>query len=240
MRRALLLLGVLAALVLVVLPYSILPTALERLAATGVQKELGLSARPLVELESDPQWEVLRGRFSGGRITAKDLDLGGVRAESATIIVDEPFTIDVAESILKQKIQPRGRPRGHMVLELSESEVSNLVSENASIPINGLKMDGEGVTVESEASLLGVTLPITVEGTVEMRGERFVFEPRRAEAAGTALPGWVVDEMLAGGFVYPVDDLPYGAVITGARTTEGALVIHGRVPAVDLGAIRPG
>lgn len=240
MRRFVLFLVAVGVLVFVIVPYFVLPPVLENLVASNVQNRLNLSREPAVKLQSEPQWEVLRGRFSGGRIAAQDLDLGDIRAESATITVEDPFAIDVVKSIGSGALVPRGSPPGRLRLELSESEVTRLVRANAGFPINGLQMARDGVTVRSEASLLGLTVPVTVEGDVDVRGGSFVFEPRGAEAAGTALPGPLVEEILGGGFRHPVRDLPYGAVITDARTTDGSVVIRGRVPAVDLDALPPG
>lgn len=239
MRGFLLALIVAAALILV--PYLVLPTFLENLVARDVQDRLGLPETPTVDLQSDPGWEMLRGRFSGGRISAGNLDLGGVRAERAEIVVDDPFKVNLLASITDRRIVTRDRPPGRLRLEISESEVARLVGDNSDLPINGLDLGEDGVTVESESTALGVTIPVIVEGEVGVRGRNLVFEPRTVEAAGMVLPGWVAEGMLAGGaFDRPVGDLPYGATITGVRPTDGSIVITGHVPAVDLDALPAG
>jgi hypothetical protein len=82
-RGFLLTLLVLAALVLLIVPYFVLPPALENLVARDVQDGLGLAERPGVELESDPQWKILLGEFSSGKVSMGEADLGGVRARTS-------------------------------------------------------------------------------------------------------------------------------------------------------------
>lgn len=237
MRKLLLFLLIVAALALVALPYLVLPTVLENLVARDVQDRLGLDRAPGVNLDSDPQWEMLRGEFSDGRITADDFDIGGVSAENASIDVEEPFDIDVVASVRDRVVVPEGPLSGRLRLEISEDEVSRLARANAGMPINGVDLRRDGVTVESEAAALGTTFPVAVEGDVGVDGGSLVFSPRSVEAAGTEVPGFIAEGLLAGtGFSYPVDDLPYGGRVTGARTMDGAVVITGRVQSVDLGA----
>ena len=63
MRRFLLFLLVLGALAGLALPYFVLPTVLEGYVARDVQERLGLAEEPGVELDSNPQWEMLLGEF---------------------------------------------------------------------------------------------------------------------------------------------------------------------------------
>lgn len=239
--RGLLVVLVLLAAVVLALPYQVLPAVLENLVARDVQDRLDLARKPAVDLESEPQWEMLWGVFSGGTITAENVDLGGVRAGSATIDVDEPFDVDVSRSLMDRAFVPHGPISGRLRLEIAESEVSRLARANASVPIGGIEVRDDGVTVESETSALGTTIPISVDGIVGVSGGDLFFEPRTVEAAGTEVPGWLAEGLLAGtGFGYPVGELPYGGTITGAHTTDGAVVITGRVSEVDLGALPAG
>ena len=241
MRRLLLFLLVVAALAFVALPYFVLPGVLENLVARDVQDRLGLDRAPAVSLDSDPQWEMMRGEFSDGRITADDFDLGGVSAESASIAADEPFAVDIVQSVRERVVVPEGPISARLRLEISEDEVSRLARANAGMPVNGLDLRRDGVTVESEAAAFGTNFPVSVDGDVGVDGGSLVFSPRTVEAAGTEVPGFIAEGLLAGtGFRYPVEDLPYGGRVTGARTTDGAVVITGRVPSVDLGAVAGG
>lgn len=241
MRRLLVFLLVVAALVFVVLPYFVLPAVLENWVARDVQNRLNLAEAPTVNLDSAPQWEMLWGEFSDGRITAENFDLGVLRAESAAINVDGPFAVDVPASVRNRVVVPEGQLSGRLRLEVSEGEVSRLARENAGVPIHGVDLRRDGATVESEAVALGTSFPVTVDGDVGVGDNSLYFTPRSVEAAGVAIPGSISDGLLAGtDFSYPVGGLPYGSAITGARTTEGAVVITGRVPSVDLGALPAG
>ena len=234
MRAFLIILVVLAALVLL-LPYFVLPPVLENLVARNVQDRLGLAGRPAVELDSDPQWEMLLGKFSDGRVSVGETDLGGVRAEDVSMDLD-PFSVDVRESVQSRTAVTQGPVSGQVRLTVSEDEVSRLAGQNAEVPVNGVELTREGATVESEASLLGATFPVTVDGGVGVEGNALVFDPGTVRAAGMTVPADVADSLLAGtAFRYPVDGLPYRGRLTGAETREGAVVLTGRVSGLDPG-----
>jgi LmeA-like phospholipid-binding len=234
-RGFLLSLVVLAAFVLLVVPYFVLPPVLENLVARNVQDRLGLAERPGVELDSDPQWEMLLGEFSDGKVSVGESDLGGVRAEDVSIDLD-PFSVDVGESVQSRTAVVRGAVSGQVRLTVSEDEVSQLAGQNAEVPVNGVELKRSGVTVESEASVLGTTFPVAVDGGVVVEGDALVFQPETVRAVGMTVPGYLADSLLAGtAFRYPVEGLPYGGTLTGAETREGAVVLTGRVSGVELG-----
>jgi len=121
-------------------------------------------------------------------------------------------------------------------LMVSAEEVSRLAQGNAQVPVNGVELKRNGVTVESEASVLGATFPVTVYGGVGVEGNALVFQPGTVRAAGMTVPPDLADSLLAGtAFRYPVEGLPYGARITGAETLDGAVLLTGRVSGVELG-----
>ena len=84
--------GVLLPVLVVVLigPYTFLPSLLEYAVARDVKARLGIEKQPYVELKSDPPLRMLAGEFSGGRIVMKNTDLGNVTATRARIDLD-PF-----------------------------------------------------------------------------------------------------------------------------------------------------
>ena len=234
MRGLLIILVVLAALALV-LPFFVLPPVLENLVARNVQDRLGLAERPGVELDSDPQWEMLLGEFSSGNVSVVQVDLGGVRAEDVSMDLD-PFSVAVGESVQSRTAVTRRPVSGQVRLSVSEDEVSRLAGQDAEVPVNGVELRRDGVTVESEATVLGMTFPVAVEGGVGVQGNALVFEPGTVRAAGMTVPADLADSLLAGtAFRYPVEGLPYGGRLTGAETVEGAVVLTGRVSGVELG-----
>jgi hypothetical protein len=233
-RGLLIILVVVAALALV-LPYFVLPPVLENIVARNVQDRLGLAEQPAVELDSDPQWEMLLGEFSGGKVSVGETDLGGVRSEDASMDLD-PFSVDVRESVQSRTAVVQGPVSGQVRLTVSEEEVSRLARQNADVPVNGVELTRDGATVESEASFLGATFPVTVDGGVGVEGDALVFQPETVRAAGMTVPPDLADSLLAGtAFRYPVEGLPYAGRLTGAETQEGAVVLTGRVSGVELG-----
>lgn len=235
MRRLLLFLILLGVLVFFVVPYFVLPTVLENLVARNVQDRLGLAEKPGVKLDSDPQWKMLLGEFSRGRISVGGTDLGDVRAEDVAMDLD-PFSVDVGESARNRTAVVEEPISGRVRLTVSEREVSRLAQENADVPVTGVELRDGGATVLSEASVFGATFPVEVDGGVVVEGSELVFQPGTVRAAGMTVPSYVADSLLAGtAFRYPVDGLPYGANITDARTTDGAVVLMGNVSGVELG-----
>ena len=234
MRGLLVILVVVAAFALV-LPYFVLPPVLESLVARNVQGRLDLAERPAVELDSDPQWKMLFGEFSGGKVSVGQTDLGGVRAEDVSMDLD-PFSVDVGDSVQSRTAVVQRPVSGRVRLTVSEDEVLRLARQNAEVPVNGIELGRDGVTVESEATVLGVTFPVAVEGEVGLEGNALVFEPGTVRAAGMTVPADLADSLLAGtAFRYPLEGLPYGGRLTGAETGEGSVVLTGRVSGVDLG-----
>ena len=148
----------------------------------------------------------------------------------------DPFSVDVGESVQSRTAVAEEPVSGQVRLTVSEEEVSRLARQNAQVPVNGVELKRSGVTVESEASLLGATFPATVDGGVGVEGNALVFQPETVRAAGVTVPGYLADSLLAGtAFRYPVEGLPYGARITGAETFDGAVVLTGRVSGVEIG-----
>ena len=215
MRGFLLTLIALAAVVLLIVSYFVLPPVLENLVASDVEDRLGLAERPDVELDSDPQWEILLGEFSGGRVSVGGTDLGAVRARDASIDLD-PFTIDWGETLKSRTLVSPEPVSGRARLEVSEGEVLRLVRQNAQVPVNGVELEQSGVTMESEASVLGTTFPVAVAGGVVVEGNALVFQPETVQAAGMTVPAALSDALLAGtAFRYPVEGLPYGMELGG-------------------------
>jgi hypothetical protein len=232
--RGLLIILVVVASLALVLPYFVLPPVLENLVARNVQDRLGLAEQPAVELDSDPQWEMLLGELSDGKVSVGETDLGGVRAEDVSMDLD-PFSVDMWESVQSRTAVAQGPVSGKVRLTVSEEEVSRLARQNADVPVNGVEFTRNGATVGSEASFIGATFPVTVDGGVGVEGDALVFQPETVRAAGMTVPADLADSLLAGtAFRYPVEGLPYGGRLTGAETEEGSVVLTGRVSRVEL------
>ncbi len=217
-------------------PYTFLPSLLEYGVARDVKTRLGVEKQPEVKLRSDPPLSMLRGEFAGGRVVMRNADLGGVRAERASIELD-PFDINVWATMKNGRVVDREPLSGDLRVEVSEDEILRLAEARSEMPVTGVDLKDGGVVIGSEASALGTQLPVDVEGDLSVRDGDLVFEPQGLEAAGVPVPEELADELLAGAeFEYPLDRLPYQTRITGVETGEGRLVLNGRVPSILLGA----
>jgi hypothetical protein len=223
-------------LVVLIGPYTFLPSLLEYAVATDVQNRLGIEKQPEVRLRSNPPLNMLKGEFSGGRIAMRNVDLGGVRAERASIALD-PFDIDVWDTMKNGRVVDRQPLSGALRIEVSEDEVARLVEKSSDLPVTGVEVKKDGVVVGSRASAFGTQLPVSVQGDLALDKGNLVFEPQNLEAAGVPVPDELAGRLLSGAnFEYSLDRLPYQTTITGVETEEGRVVLDGRVPSIPLGA----
>jgi hypothetical protein len=217
-------------------PYTFLPSLLEYAVATDVQNRLGIEKQPEVRLRSNPPLNMLKGEFSGGRIAMRNVDLGGVRAERANIDLD-PFDIDVWDTMKNGRVIDRQPLSGALRIVVSENEVARLVEKGSDLPVTNVEVKKDGVVIGSRASALGTQFPVSVEGDLALDRGNLVFEPQNFEAAGVPVPDELTDRLLSGAdFEYSLDRLPYQTTITGVETEEGRVVLDGRVPSIPLGA----
>jgi hypothetical protein len=220
-------------------PYTFLPSLIEYAVATDVQNRLGIEKQPEVRLKSDPPLAMLKGEFSGGRIAMRNVDLGGVRAEKASIDLD-PFDIDVWDTMKDGRVVDREPLSGALEIEVSEDEIARLAQKGSEMPVTSVKVQKDAVLIDSEASALGTQFPVSVQGDVAVEDGDLVFEPGSLEAAGVPVPDELADRLLAGAnFEYSLDRLPYQTTINSVETEEGRIVLDGRVPSIPLG-VYPG
>jgi hypothetical protein len=225
-----------ALVVLLVGPYTFLPSLLEYAVARDVKARLGIEKQPDVELKSDPPLRMLAGEFSGGRIVMKNTDLGNVTATRARIDLD-PFDIDVWATIRKGHVVDTDPPSGDVRVDVPESEVSRLAKSGSEIPIQSVDVRDSGVVVGSEILVLGTRFPASIEGEPALRDGALIFEPQGLTAAGVQVPDELADRLLGGtSFEYPLDRLPYQTTITSVEAEEGRIILSGSVPSVPLGA----
>ena len=215
--------------------YTFLLSFAERTVAESIQDRLGLENKPGVELEGASPANVLAGEFSGGHISIEDAQLGGVRAESASIDLD-PFDVSVLDSAAGGVLRSEEPLSGTLLVNIPEEEVARLARGGADVPVRGVDLHRDGVLVRSAAPVLGVEVPVSSRGTLHLRGEELVFEPQRVEALGSALPERLAEQALAGtDFAYPLGGLPYGAKISEVEAQEGNLSLSCEVERIPLG-----
>jgi hypothetical protein len=210
--------------------YTFLPPLIEGAVARSVQDRLGLEETPGVELERGPPPEMLAGRFSLG-----GADLGGVRAEQVALALD-PFDPDVLRSLSAVAVAAEEPLSGTLRATLSETEALRLVQAGADVPVRDLQLQEGQMVVGSEAPVLGMQVPVSVQGSLLLRGESLVFEPRRVSTLGAEVSEELADQVLEGtNLLYPLEGMPYGAEITGAEVAENRLILSGELRRIPLG-----
>lgn len=220
----------LAAAVLVIGAYTFLPALVEGVVARNLESNLGLSRTPEVSLSPEPAYEMLAGRFDSGEVILREPEFAGVRPERVRMDLDG-FEVNLSQSVRDGGLSIDEPLSGDIRVVLSEGELERIAGTGIeSVPVHEIGISGGNLTVGSSAQVLGVSVPISVRGPVDVEGGEIVFEPEEAAAFGTTLPADVTDRILSGtNFGYPVEDLPFNGEVTGIETGEGTLALEGSV-----------
>lgn len=231
--------GILLLLCAVVLigTYTFLPPLIGSIFGKSIKNEMGLRNTPEVSLKSDPPPRMLSGAFAQGQISLGDTDFGGVRPRKVTIDLD-PFDLNMMKSMGGGGFVSREPLSSDLRMEVSEKEVARIAgSASQDIPVEAVELEEGEVTVRSGTRLLGVDVPVAVQGELEVLDQELVFEPRRVSAFGFRLPKNLADELLSeADFSYPLEDLPYDAKINKIEVKEGYLILNGRLERIPLDA----
>lgn len=220
----------LVAAVLVIGAYTFLPAVIEGVVARNLESNLGLSRTPEVSLSAEPAYEILAGNFDSGEVVLREPEFAGVRPERVRMELDG-FEVDVARSVREGGLRVDGPLAGGIRVVLSETELERIAKSGIeSVPVRNIGISEDSLTVGSSANVLGVNVPISVQGPVDVEGGEIVFTPEEAAAFGTRLPASVTDRILSGSdFGYPVEDLPFNGEVTGIEAGEGTLALEGSV-----------
>jgi hypothetical protein len=212
--------------------YALLPSFLEASVAKGIQDRL--ESTPSLELERGTLPQMLAGRFPGGRVTMEGVEFGGIRSERVVLDLD-PLDLDLPASILHGAFETQKPLSGTLRVEVSEEEVSSLTKVAAEVPVREVELEEDRVVVSSEASVLGLAVPVSVQGSLNLQGGRLVFEPQRVSALGTPVPEGLEEQLLSGAdFSYQLKGLPRGARFTGVEVAEGHLVLFGEMERIPM------
>ncbi|MBA2376280.1 MAG: DUF2993 domain-containing protein [Rubrobacter sp.] len=214
--------------VFVVGPFTFLPSVVGGLVAQNIQADFGLAEAPEVELRNDDApLEMLLGEFTGGEVSMRGAEFGGVRTESVDVDLD-PFDVDMRESITSRSLRSEDL-RGDLRIEISEEEVARLAESRADVPVSGVDLSGEEMVVDTSVSLLGNAIPVSVRGGVGFEGGGISFLPGSIAIAGASLPEETTADILEELEVsFELEGLPSGTEIQEAGVEEGAVVLTGR------------
>ncbi len=224
-------------LVVLIGTYTFLPAWLDNLFGESLKNELDLQSAPDVRLQSESPPAMLTGDFTQGKVSLSQADFGGVRPRRITIDLD-PFDLNMLKSMRDGEFASEEPLSGNLRMEIPEKEVARIAnSETEDITIEGVELEEDLVTVESETQILGVDVPVVVRGGMEIQEQQLSFEPHRVSAFGLQLPDGVSEELLSGtNFSCPLEDLPYDANISEIEVKKDYIVLSGRLEDIPLDA----
>ena len=142
-----------------------------------------------------------------------------------------PFDLDVLGSLASGRVRSEGPLPGTLRAELSEEEVAEIDASYAVAPVRGVELEEGRVTVSSEVEVLGVSVPVGVEGEVAVQDGVLRFEPQRIEALGQQVPDRLARRLLRrAGFSCPMG----GVEISRVEVHEDRLVLTGEATLTAL------
>jgi hypothetical protein len=217
-------------LVLIVLaPYSFLPSLLGSVLARTLQDQLGLESLPVVELASDPAPVMYAGSLSEAFVSAEGVELRGIRVEKVVMDLD-PFNVNLLESATSGALSTEQPLSGRLSVELSEENTSRLARLVSAVPVQDVEFEEDEVVMRMS---LGFGSPVAVRGRLFLQDGTLVFEPQQIEDA----PAFAPTEQLLNltRFAYPVSGLMYGATVSGVDVQKDRLILSGAVRNIPLG-----
>jgi hypothetical protein len=226
---------VLLVLLLIVLaPFTVLPALLESATARILQNQLGLQETPEVEIESSPAPMMYAGSFSKALVSAKGIELAGVKTENVVMDLD-PFNLNLLKSATSGKVSTEQPLSGKLSVALSEANVSRLAQVGSGVPVQDVGLEDDQVVLGMS---LGFGAPVSVRGRLFLQNGLLVFQPEQVEGA----PSFISSEQLIAltRFSYPVTGLPFGAKVTGVDVRKDRLTLSGEIKKIPLEGITAG
>jgi len=226
--------ALLVLLLIVLAPFTVLPALLESVAARILQDQLGLQETPEVDIESSPAPMMYAGSFSKALVSAKGIDLAGVKTENVAMDLD-PFNLNLLESVTSGEVSTEQPLSGKMSAALSEENVSRLAQVGSGVPVQGVGLEDDKVVLEMS---LGFGGAVSVRGRLFLQNGLLIFQPEQIEGA----PSFVSTEQLLAltRFSYPVTGLPFGAKVTGVDVRKDHLTLSGEIQKIPLEGIPAG
>jgi hypothetical protein len=206
-------------------------TAEDRVA-DELQRQYGLSRRPVVQVRDFPFLPHLAlGRFGNVDLAASDVRARGVAARQVELHlhdlrVDRGLLFGGAGRITV------GRAEGQV--ELSEAEVNRLLADR--LQGGSLTLGEDSVRLRVSTNLLGRPVEAVISGRLGAAGGRVAFTPQRVQVQGLNSSG--LERQLADAFTFSaaLPDLPAGVRVERIVSRPGVLVLSGRAAAVQVAA----
>jgi hypothetical protein len=226
--------ALLVLLLIVLAPFTVLPALLESATARILQNQLGLQETPEVEIESSPAPVMYAGSFSKALVSAKGIELAGVKTENVVMDLD-PFNLNLLKSATSGKVSTEQPLSGKLSVALSEENVSRLAQVGSGVPVQDVGLEDDQVVLGMS---LGFGAPVSVRGRLFLQNGLLVFQPEQVEGA----PSFISSEQLIAltRFSYPVTGLPFGAKVTGVDVRKDRLTLSGEIKKIPLGGIPAG
>lgn len=181
-----------------------------------------------VSLVSHPAMKMLVGQFDEVTLSAKNVSLGELVADSVTTTL-EKLSVNMRDLLTKREFRPvyRGLKAS---IRIGEANLNRYVWTGVTGAKNGaIKLHKEGATITADLTLLGQTVPLLVDGRfVLVNAKTVAFEPTGGSFGGVAISENLVTLVKSYGWLRVTFDLSKLPVdVTSIVTGDGFLILNG-------------
>lgn len=227
MKKVAIVLSVL--LILLVIAEVSAPRLIARGLELGLRRTLGSDVE--VRLDSYPSLRLLLGQFEELSVTARGVNLGGLKAEEYTLAAEQ-VAVNLRELLARRELKFVNQGRLTVQVTVAEAELSNFLREKMPalkdwrVQMN----DGSAVAI-GKIPLQAVDLDVRVHGKFQALGkEKIAFVPERIEVHGVELPVALVQVLLQDAqFYIDLQAAPMPLELIDVKMEPGRLIIRARV-----------
>ncbi|WP_433250900.1 LmeA family phospholipid-binding protein [Streptosporangium sp. CA-135522] len=214
----------------------VLLAVLDRVAVTGVQREIATRATAKYDLDTPPEVKILgipfltqaiAGRYDEVKVAAGPMSLAGVRLSSVDFTL-YGVTAPLDQLVLHaDQVNIRAeRVAGVVVVPLET--LNQRAPRGIKVEADG---DGEGLNVNGEITVLGRKVPVKAKMKIGLDDGALRFVPEQVTLGG-GIPVPQPERFLS--YRVPIKDLPFDLKVTGVKTVPGGVQVTGEASDVPL------
>ncbi|MDP9863247.1 MULTISPECIES: LmeA family phospholipid-binding protein [Streptosporangium] len=214
----------------------VLLAVLDRVAVSGVQREIATRATAKYDLATPPEvtivgipflTQAVAGRYDEVKVAAGAMSLAGVRLSSVDFTL-HGVTAPLDDLVLRaDQVDIRAeRVAGTVVLSLDT--LNQRAPRGIKVEVDG---DGDGLNVNGEITVLGQKVPAKAKMKIELVEGGVKFVPEQVTLGG-GIPVPRPERFIS--YQIPIKNLPFNLKVTDVKTVPEGLQISGEASDVPL------
>jgi hypothetical protein len=134
----------LVAVIIVLAPYTFLPSTIESVISQTIQDRTGFARPPEVELESSPPIMMYAGSFSKVRILVRGYEISGVPTKYVALELD-PLDINLLDSVTNRTLSTAQPLSGRMQVKLADATTLRLTQAGFPLPPQNVELSHDQI-----------------------------------------------------------------------------------------------